>query len=142
MVVVYDKANTLRLSYAEKVGERTITKFYKFLPGRNEISGEIWEKIKKAVLARPSGEDQWDHYERYLKVVEAEETEDGGIDYSTMKSSDLADLVSNTMELNTLAEMESCENSRKKPRKVVLDAIEKQRKEIEDFQQQVENSEE
>jgi len=127
MIVIYDKANTLTLTYVEAGGVKKFT----FVPGTNEIPAETWEKLKAATK-----EEHWDHYKRYLKpVTETDEAPN----LAKMDAKDLEELIENTMDLDALAEIESEEKRREKPRKSVLSAIAKQAKEIQKFRSDVDN---
>jgi hypothetical protein len=136
MIVIYDKANLLTLTYVDgPEGKKSVKKFT-FVPGRNEIPAEAWGKAKDAVLKRPNGEEQWAHYSRYLKpVVDNDEP----LDVVKLDAKDLEELIENTMQLEELAEIEAEEKKRERPRKAVMKAIEAQAKKIRNFREAVDN---
>ena len=134
IVVIYDKANTLSLPYVTGEGKKRAVKYFKFVPGKNVVSKEVWDAINAEL-----GEDRMANHSRYLKPSEVEVTEDGGIDLDSVKNAnDMCDLIENTMNLDELGKIEAYENNRDKPRKSVLSAIEDQINEIEKFNKQVE----
>jgi len=133
MIVIYDKANTLTLSYTD---EDKKVQYKRFIPGTNEVEASTWEKIKEAILARPKGDEQWAYYQRFLRTM-AEDNDT--LNYDDLNGGELADLIENTMEIDALAEIEAYEDGRDKPRKSVKTAIEKQIKKISDFNESVEN---
>ena len=118
MVIIYDKANTLKLSYSGAKGK---VRYVTFVPGRNDVDSEIWETIFKA------NEKRFEHYGKFLYALDEESAGDNGIDYGALSPKKLSELIENTMDIDKLAEIEAAEKSREKgPRTSVLKEIEKQ----------------
>lgn len=138
MEVCYGKANTLTLSYVDEVNGGKVVKMFKFVPGRNKIDKDVWEKIKANIVAQKDGETKLAHYLKHLTGEEMEVTDEGGIDYASLNASDLIKVIADTMELDELEVIEALEIERDPPRKTVADAIDKQRNEIEAFREDVE----
>lgn len=133
MVIIYDKANTLNLPYADKDGA---VQYKMFVPGRNEVDSETWEAIAKY------NEKRFDHYGRFLHPLNEEAAGDDGINYAALGVKDLSELIENTMDLDQLGEIEAAEKSREKgERKSVLKEIEKQIEAISNFTEKVEKGE-
>ena len=138
IVVIYGKANTLSLPYATGEGKQRAIKFFKFVPGRNEMPKAVWDAINAEL-----GEDRMANYSRHLKPLEAEVSEDGKIDFDSLKNAgELCDLIEETMTLEGLAEIRAYEESRDTQRKTVIASLEKQETEIEAFIKKVEKGEE
>jgi len=131
MVIIYDKANTLTLPYLE--GETT--KYFKFVPGTNEVASETWAAIRDYNGAR------FEHYDRFLHALDEEAAGDEGINYSELTVRKLSELIENTMDVEKLVEIETAENGREKPRTSVLKEIDKQIEKISNFEAKVEESE-
>lgn len=137
IVVIYGKANTLSLPYATGEGKQRSVKYCKLVPGRNEILKSIWDSINSEL-----GEERMANYARHLKPLDVEVAEDGSINFDDIKNvGDMCDLIEETMTLDKLAEIETYENNRDKPRVTVLRAIEDQKAEIEAFIKKVEDGE-
>ena len=118
MIIIYDKANTLKLSYSDAKGK---VRYVTFVPGRNDVDSEIWDAIIKA------NEKRFEYYAKFLYALDKEAAGDNGIDYAALKPKDLSDLINNTMSIDKLADIEAAEKGREKgPRTVVLKEIEKQ----------------
>ena len=133
MIIIYDKANTLNLSY---VNEEGAVQFKMFVPGRNEVDSKIWEAIVE------TNKKRFDHYARFLHPLDEKAAGDDGIDYAALNVRDLSELIENTMDLDQLGEIEAAEKSREKgERKSVLKEIEKQIEAISNFTEKVEKGE-
>lgn len=131
MIIIYDKANTLNLPYADKDGA---VNYKMFVPGRNEVDSEIWEAIVEY------NEKRFDHYGRFLHPLNEEAAGDDGIDYAALNVKELSELIENTMDIDQLGDIEAAEKSRDKgERKSVLKEIEKQINVIGDFTKKVED---
>lgn len=131
MVIIYDKANTLNLSYADEEGA---IKFKMFVPGRNEVDSKIWEAIVE------TNKKRFDHYGRFLHPLNEKAAGDDGIDYAGLSVKDISELIENTMDIDQLGDIEAAEKSRTKgERKSVLKEIEKQIETISDFTKKVED---
>ena len=133
MIIIYDKANTLNLPFVDEVKG---VKYFKFVPGRNEVDSKTWEAILKYNGAR------FDHYGRFLRPLNEEAAGDDGIDYAALNVKELSELIENTMDIGELGEIEAAEKSREKgERKSVLNAIEKQIEAITAFDKKIEAGE-
>lgn len=131
MVIIYDKANTLNLSYADKNGA---IQYKLFVPGRNEVESEVWAAIVKA------NEKRFDHYGRFLRPLDEKAAGDDGIDYAALSVKDLSELIENTMDIDQLGDIEAAEKSREKgERKSVLKEIEKQIDTLSAFDKKIED---
>jgi hypothetical protein len=129
MIIIYDKANTLNLPYADKDGA---VQYKMFVPGRNEVDSETWNAIKEY------NEKRFDHYGRFLGPLNEEAAGDGGIDYAALSVKELSELIENTMDIDKLADIEAAEKSREKgERKSVLKEIEKQIDKLSAFDKQI-----
>lgn len=131
MIIIYDKANTLTLPYDDNGRVRYI----KFVPGKNEVASEVWESVKEYNTVR------MEHYARYLKPLNEQAAGDDGIKYDELSAAEVQELIENTMEISELEEIRSNENKRDKPRKSVLNAIDKQVKAINDVVERIEAGE-
>lgn len=129
MIIIYDKANTLNLPYIDESGA---VKYFKFVPGENEVAKTIWDAIKEY------NEVRMEHYERFLHALDEVAAGDGGIDYASLSVKDLCELIENRMDIDKLAEIEAAENKRDKPRNSILKAINKQIEAISKFVDSVE----
>ena len=129
MIIIYDKANTLNLPYTAESGA---VKYYKFVPGENDVEKVIWDAIKEY------NEKRMEHYERFLHALNEEAAGDGSIDYAALSVKDLCELIENRMDIDKLAEIEAAENKRDKPRQSILKAINKQIEAISKFVDNVE----
>ncbi len=132
MIIIYDKANTLNLPYVDEVKG---VSYYKFVPGENDVEKVIWDAIKEYNKTR------MEHYERFLLALDEKAAGDGGIDYAALSVKDLCELIENRMDIDKLAEIESAENKRDKPRQSILKAINKQIEAISKFVNKVEAGE-
>jgi hypothetical protein len=130
MIIIYDKANTLNLPY---VDEDKGVKYFKFVPGSNEVDSKTWEAILEYNGSR------FDHYGRFLKPLDEEAAGDGDIDYTALSVSKLSELIENTMDVDKLIAIETAEKLRDKPRKSVLKEIDKQVEAITKFEKSVED---
>ena len=131
MIIIYDKANTLNLSY---VNEEGAVQFKMFVPGRNEVDSKIWEAIVE------TNKKRFDHYGRFLRPLNEEAAGDDVIDYADLNVKDLSELIENTMDIDQLGEIEAAEKSREKgERKSVLKEIEKQIDKLSAFDKQIED---
>ena len=128
MIIIYDKANTLNLPYTD---ENKNVKYYKFVPGRNEVEQKIWDAIVKY------NEVRFEHYGKFLHPLNEEAATDDGLDYDALSAKEVSTLIENTMDISELASLEAAENGRDKPRKSVLKDIDKQIKAISDFEDKV-----
>ena len=129
MIIIYDKANTLNLPYADKNGA---VQYKMFVPGRNEIGSEMWKAIVEY------NEERFDHYGRFLHALDEVAAGDGGIDYGALSVKDLSELIENTMDIDQLGDIEAAEKSREKgERKSVLKEIEKQIDKLSAFDKQI-----
>lgn len=134
MIIIYDKANTLNLSYADKNGA---IQYKMFVPGRNEVDSEIWKAIVEANKKR------FEHYGKFLGPLNEEAAGDDGIDYAALGVKELSELIENTMDIGQLGEIEAAEKSREKgERKSVLKDIEKQIDAISAFDKKIEDEKE
>jgi hypothetical protein len=130
MIIIYDKANTLSLPY---VDEKKGVKYFKFVPGRNEVEKNVWDAILKYNGSR------FDHYGRFLRPLNEEAAGDGDINYAALNVKELSELIENTMDIDQLGAIEAAEKSREKgERKTVLKEIEKQIEAISNFTEKVE----
>lgn len=132
MIVIYDKANTLNLSYSDDKGA---IQYKMFVPGENTVASEVWKAIIEA------NKERFEHYGKFLYALNEEAAGDGPIDYAALKPKELSDLINNTMDFDKLGEIESAENGRDKPRKAVLTEIESQIKKIADRVEKFEKGE-
>lgn len=131
MVIIYDKANTLKLSYNTEKGK---VRYVTFVPGRNDVDSEIWEAVVKANKKR------FDHYGKFLHALNEEAAGDKGIDYAALGVRDLSELIENTMDIGQLGDIEAAEKSREKgERKSVLKDIEKQLDALSAFDKKIED---
>lgn len=128
MVIIYDKANTLNLPYTEESGA---VKYVKFVPGKNEVTKEIWDAVVEY------NETRMEHYCRFLRPLNEEAAGDGGIDYAKLSVKELSELIENTMDVGELGDIEKAETQRDKPRKSILKEIDKQIEAISKFEDKV-----
>lgn len=129
MIIIYDKANTLTLSYNTEKGN---VKYVKFVPGRNDVDSEIWNAIVK------TNEKRFEHYGKFLYALDEEAAGDNGIDYGALSPKKLSELIENSMDIDKLAEIEAAEKGREKgPRTAVLKEIEKQLKAFADLDKKI-----
>ena len=118
MIIIYDKANTLNLPYVHESGA---VKYYKFVPGKNEVEKKVWDAIVEYNGTR------FDHYGRFLRPLNEEAAGDGDIDYAALKPKELSELIENTFNIDELIIIETAEKGREKGgRKSVLKEIDKQ----------------
>ena len=119
MVIIYDKKNTLKLSYIAANGK---VRYVTFVPGRNDdIDSETWEAVVAA------NKERFEHYGKFLFPLNEEAAGDGDIDYAALSVKELSELIENTMDIDKLGDIEAAEKSREKgERKSVLKEIEKQ----------------
>lgn len=130
MIIIYDKANTLNLSYCDKDGA---IQYKMFGPGRNEVDSEIWDAIVEANKKR------FEHYGKFLGPLNEEAAGDDGIDYAALNVKELSELIENTMDIGQLGDIEAAEKSREKgERKSVLTEIEKQINKLAAFDKKIE----
>jgi len=154
MIVLYKNPNTLSLPYAEKrevelkdekgiivLGEdnlpKTITKkvpvYFKFVPGKNIITPDLWKKIVKYNI------EDWDYYSTILEVFLPIEDKKTGIiigtdelkiDLNEVQTLDFKELIEYTMDADDLKSYLKKEKSKDRPRKVIIDAIKSQLNQI------------
>lgn len=114
MIIIYDKANTLTLPYANDKGK---IEYQRFVPGKNEVSSEVWEAINNSNASR------MEHYCRYLKPLNEQAAGDDGIKYNELSVAKIQELIENTMDIPDLEEIIDKENHRDKPRKSVIKSV-------------------
>lgn len=134
IVVIYGKANTLNLPYGIGEGKQRAIKYFRFVPGRNEVPAKVWEAINAEV-----GEDRMANHSRHLNALEADIADDGSINFDSLKNAgELCKLIEETMTLEGLGEIRAYEEGRDKQRVSVIAAIAKQETEIKAFIAKVE----
>ena len=118
MIVINKKPNITHMPYAldGRKGK------FSFAPGRNTIDANVWRAVLKE-----AGEKRFSaHYGKFLKPI-GEDAPEEKIDPSTLNAHDAIDLVNGTMTVELLDQYTAAENDRKSgPRKMVLEAIERQ----------------
>jgi len=119
MIIFYNKPNTLTLPYKLKKRQE----LFKFIPGINHISKEIWLAIVNA-----AGDDM-DYYKTLLKIfqpkidIETKEEigeEENKVDISGLRVSEMSELIENTMEKEKLEEYYELERQRSKSRTSII----------------------
>jgi len=165
-MIVINKENGIRgLPYEvekytdEKGKDRIRSETFDFLPGNNEISPEIWNKIREGLTDEENNEispEIWNkiregltdeekaHYDTFLVVIQPTTDESGftigpdekEIDILELNVNEATDFIKGTMDIDTLENYLKIEKKRKdiKPRKMVLKAIEEQIGEIQEFE--------
>ena len=127
MIIINSKPGIIALPYREKQSDPKIIKVFNFMPGKNDIDPETWDKIKKE-----AGDTL--HHHTHLKVFSSEDK----IDIPALNAADMIELVENTIELPELEAYKKAEESRDKPRITVLKSIDEQIKSIENFNKTLE----
>lgn len=144
MIVTNKKAGITGLPYQvekytdEKGKERIRSESFSFLPGNNEISPEIWNKIREGLT-----DEEKAYYDTFLIVIQPTTDESGftigpdekEIDILELNVNEATDFIKGTMDIETLENYRNIEKKRKdvKPRKMVLKAIDEQIAEIQEF---------
>lgn len=127
MIVIYDKANTLTLHYANESGG--IDKF-RFVPGNNELTSDMWNAIKEY------NEKNMEHYERYLFPLNEEAAGDDGLQYEKLNAREVGLLIENCQDVDELEGLKIVETDGK-DRKSVLKEIDSKIKKITSFTDKV-----
>jgi len=145
-MIVTNKENGIRsLPYQvekykdEKGKERTRSETFDFLPGNNEISPEIWNKIREGL-----SDEKKAYYDTILVVIQPTTDESGftigpdekEIDILELNVNEAVDYIKGTMNVETLENYLKAEKKRKdtKPRKMVIKAIQEQISEIQEYE--------
>ena len=165
MIVFYNRPNTLSLPYPTiqkvefrdnqnkrvydangkvKLIDKIVPVYFKFIPGKNTISKELWLQIAEY------NKEDWDHYRTILnvfraKTIEIEQKASDDIGLSNTKSAEpleveigeneeeiklenlntkeFRDLIENTMIIDDLKVYLKYETGRDKPRSFIIKAI-------------------
>ncbi len=145
MIVLSDKPGIITLPYILD-GKQC---FFDFTPGKNEISPDVWKAIVSQNKARMDN-----CHSKFLRVFQPKvehiehpeedlpegdlpldiEIGEEGIDFPSLSTHSALDLIENTMQTDELNEYLSIEKQSKRPRKVVVKAIEDKIFEIEEFE--------
>lgn len=151
MIVLYSQPNLLKLPYEiikkvqardknnspiinektdkPKLIEKKSAEYFTFVPGRNNISKELWVKIYEYNL------EDMEFYSSILKpfkpIVDKETqlevgTDESKLDIIKLKTRDMITLITNTMNTKDLNTYKENEKKRDKPRKAIMDAIKNQ----------------
>jgi len=145
MIVINKKAGIVGLPYEvekyvdEKGKDRIRSEIFDFLPGNNEISPEIWNKIREGLT-----DEKKAYYDTILIVLQPTTDESGftigpdekEIDILELNVNEATDFIKGTMDIEILEGYRKIEKKRKdiKPRKMVLKSIEEQISEIQEFE--------
>lgn len=134
MIVIYNKPRILTLGY----GSGKDVKYIDFVPGRNEIPKEDWDKIleanKNVMTICHMG-----HFDivcpESVKDTELKTSSSDKVDINKLSEKDLKVLIEGTLEPKGLESIKKAENDRlsggiSKPRKKILALIDKQMKAI------------
>jgi len=151
MIIFYQKPNILSLPFKvirkielrdkdnkpilddegkPKLIDKDFAEYFKFVPGKNSISKELWLKIVEY------NKEDMDYYSTVLTIFKPkidEETEeeigedDENINIKELNAREMKDLVENTMTIGDLVYYEKTERERDKPRKTILNALRKQK---------------
>ena len=125
--LVYDKSGKVRMV------EKKSAEYFKFIPGKNKISKELWLKIVDY------NKEDWDYYSTILTIFRPiidEETkaevgeEDDKINIKTLNAREMRDLVENTMDINEINRYLKIEKERDKTRPSVMKAIKSRKAQI------------
>lgn len=147
MIVFYKNANVLNLPYKVtnivelrdeknvpvydsngkiKLVEKDAYKYFRFIPGKNIITEELWKNISEC------NKDDMDHYSTILSVFRPKQNDDidmeigeneEDIDLSKLSTREFRELIENTMELNEINKYFDYEKSRDKVRPSVIKTI-------------------
>lgn len=145
-MIITNKENGIRsLPYPvekykdDKGKERIRSETFDFLPGNNEISPEVWNKIRENLT-----DEEKAHYDTFLIVIQPTTDETGftvgpdekEIDILELNVNQAVDYIKGTMSVDTLENYLKAEKKRKdtKPRKMVIKAIQEQISEIQEFE--------
>jgi len=140
MIIFYNKPNTLTLPYKIKKKQE----LFKFIPGINHISKEVWLAIIKT-----AGDDM-DYYKTLLKVFQPKidlETkneigeEENEVDISKLRVAEMSELIENTMERKKLEEYYELEKQRDKPRTAITRLLNSKLEEISEVEAALEKKE-
>lgn len=149
MIVINKKAGIIGLPYEvekyvdERGKDRIRSETFDFLPGNNEISPEIWNKIREGLT-----DEKKAYYDTILVVVQPTTDESGytigpdenEVDILELNVNDAMELIAGTAsadsskDIATLEKYQSREKGRDdiKPRKMVLKKIKEQITEIQE----------
>lgn len=126
MIVINSKPGIVSLPYRPNPKDKTNVKVFSFMPGKNSIDKDTWQKVKL------EAGDTLDNHP--LEVF----SEDDKIDVPKLNAKDMINLIENTIELSELDAYLDAENKSEKPRVTVVEAIEKQKKSIDAFDTKLE----
>lgn len=131
MIVFYDLPNILSLPYTRPDGTQ---KYFDFTPGKTCVPDEIWKAIEKQNKKRIEN-----YYAQVLKpfIPVSKDFNEKTINIATLSANEAISLIENTMEVDELRDYQQLEETRDKPRKLVLRAILSKISEIESFVKKV-----
>jgi len=147
MIIFYSRPNTLSLPYIvtrqielrdgqnqlvyDKDGNvkkvnKDYSEYFRFIPGSNSISAELWLKIVEC------NKKNMEHYSSVLKIFkpkidkktdEVIGEDENNINERTLDASEIKDLINNTMNINDINKYFKYERERDKVRPSVMKAI-------------------